>query len=290
MGRPHCSLLSLDEMNTNYHGIISAALVLACSGSAQVASVAPKGHWSGTPIELVTVTRVEVSHNTPAAIRQELLDTNTIGLIGASTGLTLNELATLAVASGPVEEELWFYQAKGSQKAGKRFGEKLHSYVQGRLGGHTKGFVLSTLTNGSPVQTADPELRALLNQRPELPADLLERSGSGLYTNQLEEVFRTAQYCLADGEVAWCYDFRLTRDGAAFAISESKVDAQERDPKLSTVFKSVDAAVSAEMREKGMSGRLGSVHSFWLMKKEKLQAKGIKWRSPAELSPGVIFD
>jgi hypothetical protein len=225
-----------------------------------------------------------------SVIKRLSVVTNTIGLLAASTGLTHKELATLAVAPGPVEQELWFYQTGESQRAAKLFGEKLQFYVWGRLGGHTKGFLLSTLTNGSSIQTADPDLRALLSQRPELPGRLLERSGSGFYTNEHEKVFRTAKYCFADGEIAWCYDFCLTRDGTAFDICELKVDAQECDPKLSTVFQAVDTTVSAEMREKGISRRFGSVHSFWRMKKEKLKAKGITWRSPPELNPGIIFD
>jgi hypothetical protein len=48
--------------------------------------------------------------------------------------------------------------------------------------------------------------------------------------------------------------------------------------------------VHAEMKRKGSFGKFGSVHEFWGLKQEKLKAKGIKWRSPAELNPNTNYD
>jgi hypothetical protein len=278
---------------------IVAALLLGCAGFAQVSSVPPTNHWSAVPIGLRR--RVEVSHNQPDVIRRELLDTNTIRVIAESTGLRKDELATIALAPDPVDGQLWLYVTKESDRATKAngvFAKKLQFYVWGRLDGHTRGFLLNALTNRVQLAgDADPDLRALLEQRPDLAGSLLERGESGFYTNQLERVFRRVKYCLRDGEVAWCFDFCLTPDrtlfnshGTAFNISEWRVDAKECDPKFRTIFQEVDAAVSAEMKAEGAFGKPGSARSFWEMKKEKLKARGITWRSPDELNPGVIFD
>lgn len=276
-------------MSANHHAVIFLVLVLVCSSSAQVASVVPKGHYSANPINLVTVTRVEVSHNTPAAIRRELLDTNTIVFIAASTGLTSKELAALAVAPGPVEEELWFYQTGASERAAKLFGEKLHFYVWGRLGGHTKGFLLSALTNSSPVQSAEPDLRALLSRRPELPAGLLKRSDFDSKTNRLGEIYRTTRYYYVDGEVAWCYDLTFSEDGKLLGDAEWRVDASEYDPKFQEAVREVDRVLSREMQRNGTNRPSGPIRSFSEIKKERLRAKGIPYRSFEELNPGIVF-
>jgi hypothetical protein len=273
---------------------VLAVLLQAWAGFAQVSSVKPTNHWSGGPLGLFTSTRVEVSHNAPEAIRRELLDTNTVRVISDSTGLGKDELSTIAIALGPDGDDLWLYQVGTSERARKTysvFSEKLQFYVWGRLGGHTRGFLLNALTNHiQRAATSDPDLHALLEQRPDLAGSPLERCDSGFYTNQLEVVFRRVKYSLRDAEVAWCYDFYLTRGGTAFNISEWKTDAKEFDPKFRTVIEEVEKEASAEMKQKGMFGKFGSAHSFWRLKKEKLKAKGIAWRSPEELNPGVTID
>ncbi len=276
-------------MSTIHHAICSVAFVLAYSGFAQVASVAPKGQWSVTPIGLVAVSRVEVSHNSPVVIRQELLNTNTIGLLAASTGLPTEELAKLAVAPGPVEEELWFYNARGSEKAAKLFGEKLQFYVRGRLSGHTTGFLLSTLTNSRPLQPTDPDLRALLGRRPELPAHLLKRSDFECKTNRLEESYRTERYYYVDREVAWCYDLTFSEDGKLLGHAEWRVDANEYDPKFQSAIREVDRVLRGELQRNGTNRASGPIRSFSEIKKERLRAVGISYRSFEELNPGIHF-
>jgi hypothetical protein len=44
------------------------------------------------------------------------------------------------------------------------------------------------------------------------------------------------------------------------------------------------------MKQDGNFGQLGSIHIFWRLKKEKLQAKGIEWQSPGELNPNSKYD
>jgi hypothetical protein len=271
-------------MSATRHAILSAALVLTGTGFAQVSSVAPKGQCSASPIELLSVTRVEASHNSPTAIRKELLDTNTIAAIAASSGLAAKELATLAVAPGPADKELWFYQTGTPGKAARLFGEKLRFYVQGRLEGHTQGFLLSSMTNGNQaMQAGDPDLQALLTQRPELPAGRLRRWELGSNTNQFGELFRSAEYYYLDGEIAWTYHIGFSEEGKALGVSEWRVDAKEYDPEYRKVIQEVDQAALAEVKQKG-------IHAFSEGKKEKLRAKGVSYRTFEELNPGVIVD
>jgi hypothetical protein len=105
-----------------------------------------------------------------------------------------------------------------------------------------------------------------------------------------DEVCRWASFVLVDGEIAWCYNVRFKSDGSVGYVFDSRTDAKEYDPKLQPLIKQVDAEVTAEMKKNGSYGHLGSVHTFWERKKEKLKAKGVEWRSPGELSPNTIFD
>lgn len=35
---------------------------------------------------------------------------------------------------------------------------------------------------------------------------------------------------------------------------------------------------------------IGTCHSIWFMKKRLLKKRGIEWKTPAEMNPGVLFD
>ncbi len=271
-------------MNRPHRAILVFILLIGGVGLAQVSLVTPT-HFNGShPISLETVSRVEASHNTPAAIRQELQDTNTIGLIAASTHLSAKDLATLAVAPQPGAPDLSFYDLGGSSNAWHAFGAKLEYYVHGRLDGHTKAFLLSGLTNLTrSAETPEPDLRTLLSQRPELPAGLLKRWDAGSHTNEFKEPFRTVEYYYVDGEVAWSYHMTFSQGGRLFGISDWRVDAREYDPKYQKLMEEVDQAVLAEIKQK--RGR-----AFWEIKKEKLRARGVSYHTFEELNPGVIVD
>jgi hypothetical protein len=271
-------------MNRSPCAILTGVVLLGGSGFAQVSLVTPKHFSSATPISLETVSRVEVSHNSPAAIRQELQDTNTLGLIAASTHLSAKDLATLAVAPDPANLDLWFYSLEGGTNAWDAFGSKLEHYVHGRLGGHTRAFLLSDLTNATrSAEISDPDLRALLSQRPELPAVRLRRWDLGANTNQSGELFRTAEYYYVDGEVAWTYQVGFSEGGKVLGVSEWRVDAKEYDPEYRKVIQEVDQAVLAEVKQEATQALSQS-------KREKLRAKGLSYRTFEELNPGVIAD
>jgi hypothetical protein len=73
-------------------------------------------------------------------------------------------------------------------------------------------------------------------------------------------------------------------------IYADRRDAKEDDPKFQSTIKSVEAEVAAEMKAKGTFEKFGAIHEFWDLKKKKLQAQGIEWRSPAELNPDTHYD
>src|SRR5262249_37915161 len=118
-------------MSATCSRVLSALLMFGGMAVGQVASLPPKHFKSATPIELRSVTRVQLSHNSPDAIRQELLDTNTISVIATGTDLTGQELATMVIAPDPADSEVWLYQVGDSDRAWDLFGSKVKLYAQG---------------------------------------------------------------------------------------------------------------------------------------------------------------
>jgi hypothetical protein len=106
----------------------------------------------------------------------------------------------------------------------------------------------------------------------------------------LSEQLRRVVYTLADGDIAWSYFVQFKSDGSLDYAHASKCDAKDYDPKYEKVIKEVEAEVEQQMKADGTYGRFGSVHSFWHLKKDKLKARGIEWRSPSELNPYVNYD
>jgi len=107
---------------------------------------------------------------------------------------------------------------------------------------------------------------------------------------QVDEVCRWASYTLVDGEVGWRYFVKFKADGSLDYIHDSRCDAKEYDAKYRKVIKAAEDEAHAEMKRNGSFGGFGSVHTFWHLKKEMLKAKGIEWRSPAELNPNTCYD
>jgi hypothetical protein len=105
-----------------------------------------------------------------------------------------------------------------------------------------------------------------------------------------DEVCRWVTYVVVDGEIAWSYTLSFKPDDRLDSIQDSKSDAKEYDPKFEKVIEEVNVEVGAEMKKQGTYQKFGSVHQFWGLKKEKLKARGIEWRSPSELNPNAIYD
>jgi len=121
-----------------------------------------------------------------------------------------------------------------------------------------------------------------MTNRPWLAVSLLKRTGSETFTNgnavisiaKPDEEVRLVHYTVVDGDIGWEFAFFFNSDGGIFSSDSECVDAE----------------AEREMKGNGQYGKLGSVHIFWDLKKEKLKAKGIDWRSSAELNPGIIYD
>lgn len=111
-----------------------------------------------------------------------------------------------------------------------------------------------------------------------------------IHIPKVDEVCRWVSYIVVDDEIAWNYLMTLKADGSLNYITVNKYDAKEYDPKYRKIIKEVETQVRAEMEKNGSYGKLGSCHVFWSLKQKMLKAKGIQWRSPAELHPNTNYD
>jgi len=197
--------------------------------------------------------------------------------------------------------------------------EQLDGYVKGRQEGHSVAFLLTAITNRlNPSAITDPDLRKLMTNQSWLAVSMLKKEDFGSYTNKagqivstttsttmvngkertitttnmpkVDEVMRWVSYTVADGDIAWRYACRFNPDGQLDDVHEERFDAKELDPRYASLIKAVENEVEAEMKKRGEYGTFGSVHSFWGLKREKLKAKGIDWRSPSELNPNTCYD
>lgn len=307
-------------MNARLHTIICVYALLRCICAAQVSPTPPRNWKSAAPIDLgLGFSRLKLSHNSPEAVRQEIMDTNTIHFIAKSSGLTDEDLATVRVAQEPGYSWVQVYQLGNSERAFKVLSDQLRNYARAREEGHTRAFILAALTNrAAPSTIVDGDLRAIATNRALLPVSWLKKAESGTRTNkagqvvshkvsttfvngrtvtnetthipQVEEVCRWVSYTLVDGEIAWRYFVQFKADGALDYIHDSKYDAKEYDPKYQKMIKDVEDEVRGEMKRDGSFGRFGSVHTFWHLKKEKLRVRGVEWRSPSEVNPNTNYD
>src|SRR5262245_52386178 len=122
-------------------------MLLLRVSSAQMSSTAPPSYTVTTPISVAgKFTWLDLSHNRPEEIRQELSDTNTIHLIVRSLGLSSADLATVQIVPDPEHNAIDLYQIGRAEKAYRLLGERLRSYVRAREEGHTKSFLFAALT------------------------------------------------------------------------------------------------------------------------------------------------
>jgi hypothetical protein len=312
--------LALGSMNTRLSTIVCIGLVIRCICSAHVASTPPQNWKRATPIYLGSgFSHLNLSHNSPEVVRQEILDTNTVRLIATFSGLTEADLATVQIVQEPGYSWVEVNQLGNSEKAFNVLSDELRNYVRAREEGHTRAFLLAALTNRVAASAiSDPDLRAIAANRTLLPISWLKKLDSGTTTNKagvvasrtisttvvngksvtketayiprVDEVCRWVSYVLVDGEVAWRYSVKFKADGALDYVHDSRCDAKEYDTKYQKAIKEVEDEADAEMKRDGSFGRFGSVHTFWHLKKEKLRTRGIEWRSPAELNPNTNYD
>ena len=286
--------------------IVPMLLLCYCSASAQVSSTAAR-HWQrASPVGLGPPGLQLDQNLLRDTVRREILDTNTVRLIGQSVGLTEYERTLFQVAPDPSGEDVWFYTLSDESSEGcRRFAERLGAYVQARMDGHSRACLLDGITNRPiPATLSDSDLRILATNYPILPVSLFHKTDTGTRTNkagqalgysvtvtivdgkrqsrtnyshipQVDEVCRWVAYTLVDGDIGWQYVLRFTVDGTLERIDSSKCDAKEFDPKFQTVIKEVNSEVEAEMKQHGTFGKFGSVHSWWRLKKRSSKQEAL---------------
>jgi hypothetical protein len=311
----------MGHMRTRLVIIVCLGFFLQCICDAQVSSPPPSKWKTFAPLEGALIgSKLKLSHNSPEKVQNELFDSNLIRLIAKSYGLSDTDIATIRVAQAAWSTNLvGIYQIGKSEKAFEIMSGQLRNYLRAREEGHTKEFLLSALTNRMELsKISDPYLRAIAKEEPLIPVHLLKKLQSGTSTNKagevktrtttieiingksitnetthipkVDEISRWAKYYLVDGEIGWEYFVRFEADGTFEGSREGRCDAKEFDPRFQQIIKDVEEEAHVEMKKDGSFGKLGSVHTFWNLKKEKLKAKGIEWRSPAELNPDTIYD
>jgi hypothetical protein len=105
-----------------------------------------------------------------------------------------------------------------------------------------------------------------------------------------DEIRTWSIYTLMDGELGWRYQVQFKVDGSVNYVHDDKCDAKDIDPKYKALMEEVEKAVKKEMKKERSLDEFGSCHRFWQLKKKKLKEKGIDWRSPSEVNPGVNYD
>ena len=70
-----------------------------------------------------------------------------------------------------------------------------------------------------------------------------------------------------------------------------KYDPQERDPKKRALIKAAETEAEYSMEQDRTIELEGSCHILWERQQDILREKyGIKWRTPADMNPDVMFD
>ncbi len=72
---------------------------------------------------------------------------------------------------------------------------------------------------------------------------------------------------------------------------EQEHDPIEDDPILGPLVEEARLEAEAQLNADGRLGQFGSCHGLWGLQKDILLKKyGIRWRSPADMNPGILFD
>jgi len=222
-------------------------------------------------------------------IWRELTDTNTIGYIARANGLTAKDLSTVVIA--PVHTNgLALFQISKADRAFNVLEGQLQEYVHLRREGHSRMYLLTALSDHwQESKMTDPDLRAIMKNQPWVAVSWLKKEKTGTYTNA-NQVTRWVAYTLTDGAVAWTCICEFKPSGQVESFLSERIDPAETNPQYKPIIRAIDAELEAQMKQQGTYGKLGTIHTFWQLKKEKLKARGIDWHSPAELNPGTQYD
>jgi len=235
--------------------------------------------------------RAKLDHNTPSAIVKETLDRTFLRHIAHAKGLTEDDLKTIKITATDDHKDVMLYQFGPNNNTFEILGNILELYGKRRLEGHTKDFLLLAITNAPPNQESlPPHIRILLKETSLIPVTAFQKYESGTATNEEGRISSWVIYTVTDGDITWSYSLSFKSDGAFDRISTFRHDAKEFDPKYREIIKEVESEITQDSAKEGTPFAFGVCHSFWKLKKDRLQAKGILWRSPAELNPNCRFD
>jgi len=247
----------------------------------------------------------------PIALRNELFDDALIRDIGKMAGVSEECISAVRLFWNLEREnsKSWFgfHWSPEHNDEARVLREALQAYVDARADGHTKEFMRAVLNRSPtlPEEIEDAGIRAIVEKYPMTHPTLLRkvdssdeeytnivyRSNNGEWVGEPRRYKGWAVYILVDGDIAWRYvvDFKA-EDGSVYSVHCQKCDAKEYHKRYAPIIKLVGQATTAEMSVLGLGGGLGSCHTFWTLKKNKLARLGIRWRSPSELNPNTIYD
>jgi hypothetical protein len=263
-----------------------------------------------------TPNRIVANANSIDAVCEEVLSPAALSAIASAHAIPLRALKGIEVSRSPGGDAVFVRQAAGSSNILGVIVEELHWYINGRAKGHSAAFLFGCLTNRAwRLPHPDGDVKALAQRDPRLPTALLRRWETGAYTNRAgtiaevhqgdiyadgkfrgytntilrskDEVVSWTNYLLVDVELAWIYQARHpSLDPAIENIGLA--DAKEFDPRFRDLILRAEKEARAELEKRGQtSPRQWRIDR---LKKEKLKAQGIDWRSPADLSPGPHRD
>jgi hypothetical protein len=267
----------------------------------------------------ITFFRADLPQNKPEAVSKEILDPQLIRRVAESRGLSAKQLAGIKIAEDPDHGWINIYQIGKDGEAFTVLSADLRAYSKGRAEGHTQAFLMMAITNASSLSTIrDSDLRILATNHGLMAVSWATKTGFGIRTNiagietdrrettttvndkrvttvtvhvpKTNELCRWVSHRIIDGEIAWDYHMQFKADGSLNYSSSSKSDARDYDERYRQIIEDVTSEVTAQMKKDGSYGQFGSINYFWHLKKERLKAKGIDWRSPTELNPGACYD
>jgi hypothetical protein len=239
---------------------------------------------------ILIIGRVDLSHNTPTEILEEVKDTVILQLLCESSSIRFSEIEKASIFYNSNEQEFEIYWPE--QDDVFNVSGKIGDYIKSRFEGHTPEYTFASMKTKYKTQSvSDPNLKKLLKERPELPASWLKKTDwkEESWQDASGDSYRSCSYMLVDGDIAWFYTLTYSANGTFKCLTEEKSDAKEYDPKYKAMINEVNRRVGEEMKRKGIKG-LGSCHTFWELKKEHLKDKGIDWKSPSELNPETMYD
>ncbi len=242
-------------------------------------------------IDFIPLGTIKLSHNSSSEVVSEIQDMTILNLMCDSAGIPreiLKDITIKYIGSPPYRIEL--YWPKDKMYGFDGLSCKIEYYVDARIKGHTKKYVLEKLTTQNNKENiSDPQLKDLLAERPELLVSWLEKKDIDETIDGTDDKFIRVMFILVDGDIAWCYTLFYSHEDVFEGLSEERRDAKEYDSKFQDVIRKAEEEASKTMRRENITG-LGSCHTFWNLKKEYLKAKGIQWKSPSELNPYSSYD